>query len=308
MRAIAKIVPVCALAAVFAVPASGQNAAPASDKDGIKQAGPPSMRYRFSHVGDGVMRLDGQTGQVLMCKSQAGAWICNVVPEQGSVLPAQLKQAEADNGKLSEQLSELQRQLAIPDEERAALKSGLEKLQGDNAALRDEIASLRQDIAGLKQQMPAATAGEAIKGEVVGLRKANEALSNELASLRKELAALKTAQPTDTERDAQRAQISTLQSENAQLKDRLVDLQLESTMMQSKLAELTPPPPPPVPPAPVPAPKANADKPELKLPSREDMEQARAALVDAWRRVVEMMQDLRKDLTGENKKDAPVRL
>jgi hypothetical protein len=48
-------------------------------------------------------------------------------------------------------------------------------------------------------------------------------------------------------------------------------------------------------------------KDELKLPSREDMERARAALTDAWRRVIEMIDQLQKDITG-NRGEPPVRL
>jgi len=52
-------------ALLVGAPALGQNAAP-SDKD---KSGPPSMRYRFSHTAEGVLRLDGETGQVTVSRA-----------------------------------------------------------------------------------------------------------------------------------------------------------------------------------------------------------------------------------------------
>jgi polyhydroxyalkanoate synthesis regulator phasin len=287
MRALKSIVPASAVLALLAGAAAGQNSAPSGEKD-IKQAGPPSLRYRFSHVGDGVMRLDGQTGQVLHCKAQGAAWICSAVPEDGAVLKAQVKPADVEkDNKPADQISELQRQLAIPDEERQALKAAIE--------------ALRQDVAALKEQMPAASAGDALKADVARLRKDNEQLAAEAASLRKDIAALKTQVAARAQDKAQSAQIATLESENAALKERVAALQIESATMQRQIAELTPAPP--LPPAPVPAPK---DK-ELKMPSKEDMAQARAAIGEAWKRVMEMMNNLRKELAGDND-DAPVKL
>src|SRR5688572_27919885 len=69
--------------------------------DEVKQTAPSLPRYRFTHVNDGVIRLDHQTGQVGRCKSQAPAkWSCSPVQEEGVVLQAQLKPAESDNSKL----------------------------------------------------------------------------------------------------------------------------------------------------------------------------------------------------------------
>ncbi len=69
--------------------------------------------------------------------------------------------------------------------------------------------------------------------------------------------------------------------------------------MQKRIAELEPPRPP----APVPAPKSS----ELKvpqMPSKDELAQARAALTEAWRRVVEMLNELKRDLTGKNDEDS----
>src|SRR4051794_32757397 len=110
MRALRMIVPACALVAM-----TGLSEAQTLDKDAIKQAGPPALRYRFSHTSDGVMRLDGQTGQVMLCRSQAGAYICKVVPEGVPVVQAQLKPGDSDNDKTVDQLADLPRQLGMPE-------------------------------------------------------------------------------------------------------------------------------------------------------------------------------------------------
>jgi predicted nuclease with TOPRIM domain len=98
--------------------------------------------------------------------------------------------------------------------------------------------------------------------------------------------------------ESQRAEIAKLQNENKQLNEQIAALRDESAAMQKRIAELEPPRPP----APVPAPKSS----ELKVPSKEELAQARQAIVEAWRRVVEMLNDLKRDLTGSD--DDSVRL
>ena len=126
----------------------------------VKQGTASPLRYRFSHVNDGVMRLDHQTGRLVFCKSLApGKWQCDPVPEEEGVLLAQLKQAETDNTKLTEQLGELQKHFGMTEEERAALKAAIEKSQADSAAAKGELAALRQEIAALKQQLLGSQSG-----------------------------------------------------------------------------------------------------------------------------------------------------
>ena len=244
------------------------------------------MRYRFAHVNDGVMRLDHQTGQVMFCKSQGPAkWSCSPVHEEGVVLQVQLKPAEGDTSKLNEQLGELQKQLAMPDEERAALKATIEKSQADSAAAKSELAALREEIASLKQQLSSPQSGDALKAE--------------LAAMRRDIANIGTQVTAQKQVEAQRAEITKLQNENRQLNDQIAALRNETTAMQKRIAELEPPRPP----APVPAPKSS----ELKvpqMPSKDELAQARAALTEAWRRVVEMLNDLKRDLTGKSDEDS----
>ena len=271
--------------------------------DDVKQAAGSPLRYRFSHVNDGVMRLDHQTGQVVFCKSQGPAkWSCSPVHEEAVVLQAQLKPGESDNGKLNEQLGELQKHFGMPEEERAALKAAIEKSQADSAAAKSELGALRGEIASLKQQLTSLQPGDALQTELARMRSGNEALAAELAAMRRDIANVGTQLTAQKQVEAQRGEITKLQNDNKQLNEQIAALRDETSAMQKRIAELEPPRPP----APVPAPKSS----ELKvpqMPSKDELAQARAALAEAWRRVVEMLNELKRDLTGKSDDD-PVRL
>ncbi len=164
--------PLSMLAAGLVLALAPEASAQKAKLDDVKQAAASPLRYRFTHVNDGVMRLDHQTGQVVFCKSQGPAkWSCSPVQEEGVVLQAQLKPAESDNSKLNEQLGELQKHLGMPEEERAALKAAIEKSQADSAAAKSELAALRQEIASLKQQLSSNQPADALKAELAAMRR-----------------------------------------------------------------------------------------------------------------------------------------
>ncbi len=80
--------------------------------------------------------------------------------------------------------------------------------------------------------------------------------------------------------------------DRAALEKEIARLQDEVTGLKSQLAALREPPPPPRPPADLsPAPKSD-DAKQL----REDLERARAAIENAWRRLVEMLVNFQKDM------------
>ena len=87
--------------------------------------------------------------------------------------------------------------------------------------------------------------------------------------------------------------------ERAALEKEIARLQNEVTDLKTQVARLTAPPPPhPVPPQTVP-PGPQADKSgeaPIKLPTAEDLAQARAFLEQAWRRLVEMIVNIQKDM------------
>ncbi len=274
--------PLSMLAAGLVLALAPEASAQKAKLDDVKQAVTSPLRYRFTHVNDGVMRLDHQTGQVVFCKSQGPAkWSCSPVREEGVVLQAQLKPVESDASKLNEQLGELQKHLGMPEEERAALRAAIEKSQADSAAAKSELGALSEEIASLKQQLSSTQPSEALKAEI--------------AAIRRDIANVGTQLTAQKQGEAQRTEITKLQNENRQLNDQIVALRDETIAMQKRIAELEPPRPP----APVPAPKSS----ELKvpqMPSKDELAQARAALTEAWRRVVEMLNDLKRDLTGKS--------
>ncbi len=292
--------PLSMLAAGLVFVLAPQASAQKAKVDDAKQAAASPLRYRFTHVDDGVMRLDHLTGQVVFCKSQGPAkWSCGPVREDSVVMQAQLEPPESDNSRLNEQLSELQKHLGMPEEERAALKAAIEKSQADSAAASTALGALREEIASLKQQFSSTQSDDALKSELSRMRGGNEALAADLAAMRRDIANLGTqvtAQVTAQKQvESQRAEITRLQTENSQLNEQIAALRDETTAMQKRIAELEPPRPP----APVPAPKSS----ELKvpqMPSKEELAQARAAVAEAWRRVVEMLNDLKRDLTGKS--------
>ena len=64
--------PLSMLAAGLVLALAPEASAQKAKLDDVKAAAAP-LRYRFTHVNDGVMRLDHQTGQVVFCKSQGPA-------------------------------------------------------------------------------------------------------------------------------------------------------------------------------------------------------------------------------------------
>ncbi len=376
-------------------PALGQNAAPAGnkadatkDKDARDASKPSSSahRYRFSHSPEGVLRLDNETGEVVLCRALNGGWVCNPAPQETAVLQVELKRkdeevkkisgeftqlkndvsraqdsAVADRKALQDQVARLEAAIAalkadlasltgtigtgksgITQEERQSLVSRLALLEQDNGGLKGALARLEQENARLKKQMaeapkprdlePAITqaigANDALKRDLAAAneriaklekqisddsarrelnaavgqaREANETLKKEVASTKTQLAALQKQVADQSDRNAQQAAIEQLKKENTELTGKLASLELGRAALQAEVDALKPPPP--LPQAEVPADK----KDELKLPSREDMERARAALTDAWRKLMEMIGQLQKDMIG-GKDEPPVRL
>jgi phage shock protein A len=299
--------------------AYGQKAAPQAGAAQDK-AEPAWLRYRFSHTADGVMRLDNQTGQVTLCSSKNGAWLCDQAPEKSAQLQTEIERKNGDIDNLSAQVAQLKSghaalvselaalkqqlaetgQQAITQEERRGLVSRIALLEQDNSGLKGSLARLETESAGVKKQAALAQASaDDAKSALAQAQGENTGLKSEIAALRQQVAHLAKNMTSQDAVAVQRAQIEHLAMENASLKDQMASLQDAAAAMRQQLAALTPPPKPS---APVPAPKDQ----ELKLPSRADLDRAGAVLAQAWRRVVEMIDSLRKDITRHD--DAPVRL
>ncbi len=82
--------------------------------------------------------------------------------------------------------------------------------------------------------------------------------------------------------------------ERAALEQEIARLQDQTAKLQSELAALREPPAP-RPPAEL-APPAAKSEPKIKLPSAEDVERARTAIEEAWRRLMDMIVTLQRDV------------
>ncbi len=153
----------------------------------VKQGSASPLRYRFSHVNDGVMRLDHQTGRLVFCKSLTpGKWQCDPVPEEEGVLLAQLKQAETDNTKLTEQLGELQK--AFRNAGRGAGRSQGSDREVAGRQRRGKAASWARYARRSRHLNSSLPAIIHLEAELARMRSSNEALAAELAAMRRDIA------------------------------------------------------------------------------------------------------------------------
>ena len=329
--------------------ALGQNAAPAGTKAdaGTNATAPSPHRYRFSHSPEGVLRLDNQTGEVVLCRALNGGWVCNPAPQETALLKVELQRKDdevkkisgdfaqlkndmsrtqdvtVENGKsLKDDVAKLQSALArlqgdvaalsgkiadagklggITQDERQSMVSRLALLEQDNGGLKGALARVEADNAKLKKQMADAPKPPDFEPAITQALTANDSLKRELTAAREQIAALQKRMSDQTARNAQQAEIERLKNDNKELTGKLASLEMGNALMQSEIDALKPPIP--LPQAEVPADR----KDELKLPSREDMERAKTALSDAWRKLMDMIGQMQKDMLGGND-NPPVRL
>jgi hypothetical protein len=103
-------------AAILAAPAAhGQTAAPDSENG----------RYSFNQVAEGLLRLDGRTGQVSLCNKRTVGWSCQSVPDERTALEAEIGRLQSETASLKKEL--ISRGIALPggikSSERAPEKS-----------------------------------------------------------------------------------------------------------------------------------------------------------------------------------------
>jgi hypothetical protein len=70
-------------------------------------------RYTFSKVTEGLIRLDGQTGEVSVCSRRTVGWACQVAPEDRAALEGEIARLRRENGALKKVI--LAHGLALPD-------------------------------------------------------------------------------------------------------------------------------------------------------------------------------------------------
>jgi hypothetical protein len=83
--------------------------------------------------------------------------------------------------------------------------------------------------------------------------------------------------------------------DRAALEHEIARLQDEVAGLKTQVARLREPPPPPRPPADLSPPPRDGDA-HINLPTREDMERAKAVIDKAWRRLVEMIVGFTNDV------------
>ena len=94
--------------------------------------------------------------------------------------------------------------------------------------------------------------------------------------------------------------------DRAALEKEIGRLQDEVASLKRQIATLREPPPRP--PAPLTPPSDKNGDGGLKMPNREDIDRARTAVENAWRRLVEMLTNLQRDLTHKESADGRLSL
>ena len=94
---------VVAAALTFTIPAArAQNATPDSENG----------RYTFNQTADGLLRLDGRTGQVSICSKRAVGWACQTIPDERAALESEIVRLQGENVALKKEL--IARGIALP--------------------------------------------------------------------------------------------------------------------------------------------------------------------------------------------------
>jgi hypothetical protein len=71
------------------------------------QTPPPDSengRYSFNQVPEGLLRLDGRTGEVSLCSKRAVGWSCQAVPDERSALESEINRLQGQNATLKKEL------------------------------------------------------------------------------------------------------------------------------------------------------------------------------------------------------------
>jgi hypothetical protein len=70
-------------------------------------------RYTFNKVAEGLLRLDGATGEVSLCSRRTVGWACQAVPEDRAVLEDEIARLRRENAALKKNI--LAHGLSLPD-------------------------------------------------------------------------------------------------------------------------------------------------------------------------------------------------
>lgn len=78
-------------------------AAPAFSQDALHES---DGRYAFRSADNGVLRLDGRTGQVSLCSRQETGWSCQAMPDDRVAYEREITRLQDENAALRKSLAE----------------------------------------------------------------------------------------------------------------------------------------------------------------------------------------------------------
>lgn len=128
-----------AAALVLGMPAAyAQSATPDSENG----------RYTFNQSADGLLRLDGRTGQVSLCSKRAVGWACQTIPDERAALETEIGRLQGENATLKREL--IARGMPLPGgvkaPERPAAKSDELVLQLPSDADLDRVMTFFEKV------------------------------------------------------------------------------------------------------------------------------------------------------------------
>ena len=79
----------------------------------------PDDRYILQRAGDGVFRVDRETGEASLCEPRNVGWVCELIPDDREALEDEIARLARQNADLKSRLVELEGRLTgdVPEEE-----------------------------------------------------------------------------------------------------------------------------------------------------------------------------------------------
>ena len=71
-------------------------------------------QYHVVETGDGLLRIDRQTGDVSQCRTESVGWVCRLSPDDRLAYEAEIGRLDAENQRLRQELAALRDELASP--------------------------------------------------------------------------------------------------------------------------------------------------------------------------------------------------
>ena len=126
-------------------------------------------RYTMVPSGNGIVRLDSQTGAVSICGERFSRWVCQSVADDALALQREIDRLTEENARLK--------------------KSGNGNVSGDQADLQQKIEKLAEENRALREKAAANTAAARTKmqKQVTRLTRQNKELEASTAAQRKEM-------------------------------------------------------------------------------------------------------------------------